>query len=158
MAKKVDVESARAFINGRVGTFGGNTEVRMDPAAATYIQLLLHGNMIAGMVTRRDGTPILASLKITHAGWPTVTTKARLNALPGVSINQRKGEWYLNGEKWDGEWTAPGDVFKIIEDPRQWRVQFPRSAGRGDVSFGSLEAAQAFVAVEEAIWNGQVAA
>lgn len=60
--------------------------------------LYLHGNKIAEY---RDG-----QLHITAAGWKTNTTKERLNALPGVSINQKAGQWYLNGEPWDGTWTA----------------------------------------------------
>lgn len=43
-----------------------------------------------------------SGLTISHAGWPTATTKDRLNALPGVSINQKAGVWYLNGREWDG--------------------------------------------------------
>ena len=43
---------------------------------------------------------------ITTCGWPTRTTKDRLNALPNVHIHQLKGMWYLNGEKWDGSSTS----------------------------------------------------
>lgn len=43
------------------------------------------------------------SLWITNCGWSTNTTKERLNGLPGVSISQKRGSWYLNGEEWDGE-------------------------------------------------------
>lgn len=59
-------------------------------------KLELHGNTIA---LKQDG-----ELYITNAGWPTNTTKERLNGLPGVSIQQKKGVWYLNGEEWSGEW------------------------------------------------------
>jgi len=65
--------------------------------------LYLHGNAIAQW--RDDG------LYITNAGWPTVTTKERLNGLDGVRIHQEKGQWYLNGHKWDGEWIRV-DTFK----------------------------------------------
>jgi len=61
------------------------------------VTFYLHGNAIAQW--RDDG------LYVTHAGWPTVTTKERLNGLNGVSIHQAKGEWYLNGHKWDGSWV-----------------------------------------------------
>lgn len=60
--------------------------------------LFLHGNEIA-----RHGKN---GLEITDAGLPTVTTKDRLNALPGVSINQKNGKWFLNGKLWDGKWTV----------------------------------------------------
>ena len=59
--------------------------------------LFLHGNKIAEW--REDG------LYITMAGWHTVTTRERLNGLMGVSVSQRKGEQYLNGQLWDGEWV-----------------------------------------------------
>lgn len=42
-------------------------------------------------------------LEITNAGWATNTTKERLNGIPGVSISQRKGIWYLNGKEWGGK-------------------------------------------------------
>lgn len=61
--------------------------------------LFLHGNAIARF--NSDG-----NLEITNAGWATKTTKERLNALPGVSIYQKAGQWYLNGEPWNGEWTV----------------------------------------------------
>ena len=35
--------------------------------------------------------------------WFSKTTKERLNALPNVSIVQQKGNWYLNGNFWQGE-------------------------------------------------------
>ena len=57
----------------------------------------LHGHSIAEF--RTDG------LWITNAGWPTPTTKERLNGIPDVSIVQKKGQWYLNGHAWNGEWV-----------------------------------------------------
>lgn len=44
-------------------------------------------------------------LWITNAGWPSPTTKERLNGIPDVRIVQKKGQWYLNGHAWDGEWV-----------------------------------------------------
>lgn len=44
-------------------------------------------------------------LWITNAGWPSPTTKERLNGIPDVSIFQKKGQWYLNGHAWDGTWV-----------------------------------------------------
>lgn len=43
------------------------------------------------------------AIYVTNAGWFSNTTKERLNGLPNVCINQKKGEWYLNGEQWDGK-------------------------------------------------------
>jgi hypothetical protein len=48
-------------------------------------------------------------LWITNAGWPSATTKERLNGLPEVWIVQKKGQWYLNGHAWDGEWVRVAD-------------------------------------------------
>ena len=69
--------------------------------------LFLHANKIAEF--RADG------LWITTAGWDTNTTRERLNGLHGVSVYRRKGELFLNGKAWDGEWTnvqawGQGDV------------------------------------------------
>ena len=59
--------------------------------------LRLHGNAIAYRYNDPDRT-----LTITNCGWLSNTTKERLNGIPGVSINQKKGQWYLNGEVWNG--------------------------------------------------------
>lgn len=48
---------------------------------------------------REDG------LWITNAGWPSPTTKERLNGIPDVQVVQKKGQWYLNGHAWNGEWV-----------------------------------------------------
>lgn len=60
--------------------------------------LKLHGNTIALLYNDPNNT-----LSVTNAGWFSNTTKERLNGLPNVSISQKKGIWYLNGEKWDGK-------------------------------------------------------
>lgn len=60
--------------------------------------LKLHGNSIAFLYNDLERT-----LSVTNCGWFTNTTKERLNALPGVKIQQKKGVWYLNGEEWGGE-------------------------------------------------------
>lgn len=87
MSRKIDIETAQAFNNNR-NYSNGNTVV-MDGC------ILLHGHKIAERVGRR--------LFIDACGFKTQTTKARLNALCGVSIRQVSGAWYLNGVEWDGE-------------------------------------------------------
>ena len=62
------------------------------------ISLYLHGNEIA--TKSPEGT-----IKVTTAGWPTNTTKERLNGIPGVKVTTVKGQLYLNGEEWDGGWA-----------------------------------------------------
>jgi len=76
-----------------------NTLVWVDPMVGCNV-LCLHDNIIAQFHWSHDEEYLI----INHAGWPTVTTKSRLNALPGVDIVQRRGVWYLNGEEWDGDW------------------------------------------------------
>ena len=66
--------------------------------------LVLHGNEIA---KREKATGLIM---VSHAGWPTVTTKERLNGIPGVSIQQKMGKWYLNGIEWGGEWVLINGV------------------------------------------------
>lgn len=64
--------------------------------------LWLFGNEIA---EHREG-----GVWITNAGWSSPTTKERLNGLTGVHIVQKKGEWFLNGHRWDGEWICLADL------------------------------------------------
>lgn len=73
-----------------------NTEVRVTEQCTS---IYLFGNRIA-YKNNED------NMYITTCGWPTNTTKDRLNALPNVHITQLKGMWYLNGEKWDGSSTS----------------------------------------------------
>ena len=60
--------------------------------------LKLFGNEIAYRYNDPERT-----LSITNAGWQSHTTKERLNAIPNVSIQQKQGVWFLNGEEWDGK-------------------------------------------------------
>jgi len=76
----------------------GNTQVRERinfMSATSCMVMYLHGNGIAKLEKN--------NLYIRHAGWPTNTTKERLNGLPNVNIVQRNFEWFLNGERWNGE-------------------------------------------------------
>ena len=56
----------------------------------------LHGNKIAARLG--DGR-----MWISNAGWATNTTKERLNGLPGVRVNQKNFQWFINGIPWTGE-------------------------------------------------------
>lgn len=90
----------------------GNTKVEVDSEGAAYLKLF--GNTIA--CHEADGT-----LKITHCGYATVTTKDRLNALPHVSIYQRDFVWYLNDSAWNGEWAI---VYNPDPTGKQWGRRF----------------------------------
>ena len=88
--RQVTQEIVTAFRNGERKSIGNSST---DGQV-----MLLHGNKIA---EKREG-----QIFITDADWATSTTKERLNGLPNVSIQQKKGVWYLNGKVWNGEWIA----------------------------------------------------
>lgn len=100
--KKITQESVQAFLACKPFC-KSNMQVEIlatengEPCLAV---LKLFGNKIAEYHKNKRGTV----LKITNAGWQSKTTKERLNALPRVSIYQRKGIWYLNDVAWDGKW------------------------------------------------------
>jgi predicted ATP-binding protein involved in virulence len=93
--RKITEKAVSAFMSDF--TFNeANTTVSLgvnSDGKHTFLQL--HGNTIAKKVNGK--------LFITNCGWFTNTTKERLNAIPGVSICQKKGNWYLNGNLWDGK-------------------------------------------------------
>ena len=97
MPRKISLTMANAFINKK-NKKSGNTEVIVNKLGE-QTTLYLHQHPIAYYGVQ--------GLYIRSAGWETPTTKERLNALPGVSIQQKQGQWYLNGEKWlnTSEWT-----------------------------------------------------
>lgn len=99
--RKVTSKSVSLLMEGKAG--------RIDNTFCDGKTLYLFDNPIAEW--REDG------LYITHAGFPTRTTLERLNGIPNVSINTRKGQHYLNGEPWHGDWTrvleqTPPEVHK----------------------------------------------
>lgn len=76
----------------------GNTTVVDEDGEISYY---LHGNLIARYLKGEK------RLIVGSAGWKTVTTKERLNAvlyyMNAGEIVQRKGQWYINGVEWDGQ-------------------------------------------------------
>ncbi len=83
-----------------VGAFQYRTADKLANTESTGEALYLHGNEIA----RWDRTD-LKGLWITNAGWPSNTTRERLNGLKGVRVSQKAGVQYLNGKVWDGDWV-----------------------------------------------------
>lgn len=69
-----------------------NTEVKVEN---NIVDLYLFGHKIASKMHNK--------MLITNCGYFTNTTKERLNGLPNVRIQQKKGIWYLNGKEWDGK-------------------------------------------------------
>jgi hypothetical protein len=94
--RKVTKEAVSAFNQKRNKSIG-NTSVIVNESVG-IVGLYLHGNLIAERHIETD------AIRITNAGWFSPTTKERLNGLPGVSVAQKDGNWYLNGELWNGEW------------------------------------------------------
>lgn len=149
--RKVTTEAAKNFLAGSEWK-KDNTDVQVreyQNAPGKWVILLLHGNPIARY---RLGDTSLRSLRVCDGGWQTRTTAERLNGLPGVRVNQKAGQWYLNGEKWDGSWSTVAPQYTItaeeVDNAPRWRVDFP-THGHAPIFFPSLAAAEAFVAVEE---------
>lgn len=106
-------KARNALLNHRKFT-GNNTAVTVDPfqtfpnggdsEPVNMAHLELFGNKIAtltiGVHTGKR------ELTITTAGWPTYTTKDRLNGLPDVDVYTHKKELHLNGSPWDGSPTT----------------------------------------------------
>lgn len=92
--RKITKQAVNAFMNGTPFK-SSNTTVEVQPNVTI---LKLHGNAIAYRYNDPQRT-----LSITNASWESNTTKERLNALPGVHIQQKNWVWYLNGKQWDGQ-------------------------------------------------------
>lgn len=77
---------------------------RRDNTHTDGTTLYLHGHAIA-KIDDTDGIVYVRS-----AGWETNTTKERLNGIPGVRVNQRNWQWFLNNQPWynSQNWTPIG--------------------------------------------------
>lgn len=98
--RKITSESVSKFLSREPFK---KSNMQVESGGAKYWKLKLHGNTIATI----DEFNILS---ISNAGWFSNTTKERLNGIPGVRINQKNWNWFLNGEQWDGQWTRVGIV------------------------------------------------
>ena len=96
--RKISKQSADALIFGYSFNSKNTKVVKVVGGTRMY----LHDNLIA--------LKINGKLRITNSGWFTNVTKDRLNAFPGVYIHQFKGNWFLNGNPWDGSWVEIGDA------------------------------------------------
>lgn len=91
--RKITNEAVNAFMNAKKYN-SGNTKVDILPNVTI---MSLFGNKIAYRYNDPEKT-----LSITNCGWESNTTKERLNAINGVNISCKKGQWFLNGIIWDG--------------------------------------------------------
>ena len=89
--RKITQDAIRAFRNNQ-NFKRGNTQVTINQNTRL---LRLHGHIIAEM-------DFNGNLWIDACGYKTVTTKERLNGFPSVHIYQKDFQWFLNGEKWNG--------------------------------------------------------
>lgn len=94
MARKVSKEIVAAFLNGE--------KLRISNSYTDGKSLYLHGNEIAKISGGK--------LYVSTAGWGTMVTKERLNALPNVRVSTKNYQLYLNGERWDGSWKAVATI------------------------------------------------
>lgn len=104
--REITRKAIDAFLAGNpVKTSNTTVEVRpFQREDGDSVILKLHGNPIARY---RVADRILWVCDGQHQ---TATTKDRLNGLPGVRVNQRNWDWYLNGVEWDGSWSFVGPV------------------------------------------------
>ena len=99
MSRKITIEAVDKFLSREPFK---KSNMQVDQCYGQF-RLKLHGNTIAVLDE-------FNMLSISNAGWESNTTKERLNGLPHVRIHQRKFQWYLNGNEWNGEWTRVGIV------------------------------------------------
>jgi len=107
MGRMITDAIAQAFLKGQ--------RRRIANTSTDGQTIWLHNNAIARKAA--DG-----SVEITLAGWPTATTRERLNGLlnaMGINkrVSQRGGEQMLDGKPWDGEWISVGPMVDMGDQP-----------------------------------------
>ena len=91
--RKITKESVKAFFN--------NTNYLKNNTHVINNKFYLHSNLIAEKKNNK--------LYISNCGWFSNTTKERLNGILDYigkpRIYQKRFQWFLNGEKWNGQRT-----------------------------------------------------
>lgn len=110
--RKISQEAINAFMNYQKFSKSNTTVIYYNKNACLY----LHGNLIA--VRNRIGR-IFFSL----AGYPSNTTRERLNAIPNLSVKQIQGNQFANGveissKKW--YMLTPYATIKSVKDIRKY--------------------------------------
>ena len=98
---KISEDAARAF-ERRQSFKRGNTVVQScETSSGLAWEMMLHGNRIAYM-TPEEPSSVSRVICVSTSGYPTQTTKSRLNAIHGIEVKTVKGQLMLNGVPWDG--------------------------------------------------------
>ncbi len=97
--RKITKESVKAFFNN----YNYNKNNTSVLSGEDVTRFYLHGNLIAFKYNKQR------ILSINNCGWFSNTTKERLNGIlkhiGNAGIYQKNFEWFLNGEKWNGQRT-----------------------------------------------------
>lgn len=113
--RKITEQAALAFANQRKFS-GSNTLVTVEQIdGVDQTKLFLHGNLIASMLN--------GELMMTLAGWPTPTTRERLNGLLNI-LGRPEGFWQSKHRQWFGT----NEVKREIEDNEWVRIDLLREA------------------------------
>ena len=94
-----------------VGAFMDRRSKKLSNTETDGETLWLHNNAIARWKYNIRNN--VYALEVSFAGWPTATTRERLNGLPNVHVFQRDHEQYLNGVKLD--WDGLRDWHEVLE-------------------------------------------
>lgn len=86
--RKVTKNIVRSFLNKEAA--------KISNSQSTGTHLRLHNNVIAYHVP--EGIMI-------NCNYNSMTTRERLNGIPGVQVYVRKGQLFLNGHAWNGDYV-----------------------------------------------------
>ena len=106
--RKISELAAQAFLHGQKFN-RDNTSVRVESDGA--VEMYLHGHLIARRVPKLHGCTMVS---VSLAGWPTPTTRERLNGLLNalgapVMFYQSKHNQWLGAEQIDSDsWNTIG--------------------------------------------------
>jgi hypothetical protein len=91
--RKITKQAIAAFTNGK-NFKDGNTEVEAQDTGTTF---LFYVNKKLNLRNAIAAHSPVDGLSINLCGWNTNTTRDRLNGLPGVRVNTKQGQAFLNG-------------------------------------------------------------
>lgn len=133
------IQAARMVTDTIAQAFAEGKKRRVANTSTDGQTIWLHNNPIA----RKTGD---GGIEISLAGWPTMTTRERLNGLMqalGINkrITQRAGNQMLDGKPWDGDWTnvGPPAAPQAPATPEAAPAQEPPMAASKVVGEGTLD-------------------